>query len=199
MKEKIKKILPIVKQVIFIAVLLAGVVWLSILAYKKYTYYRPMKVMKKFMEASINNDVEGIEACCHPYFYDRIKPVALSDAARFEEYRKNGAKISYKITSLNIDTDSDDKWEKYTKEKIVYKWEHKTNHIADANLDDINFDINKWTNRATIDIEVTIEVPKHKELNTKYYCAYRLVEIDNKWYVFNTYRNEDDNYDECYW
>ena len=198
MKEKIKKILPIVKQVIFIAILLAGVVWLSILAYKKYTYYRPMKVMKKFMEASINNDVEGIEACCHPYFYDRIKPVALSDAARFEEYRKNGAKISYEITSLNIDTDSDDKWEKYTKEKIVYKWEHKTNHIADANLDDINFDINKWTNRATIHIEVTIEVPKHKELKKQYSCAYKLVEIDNKWYVFNTYRNEYDNY-EWYW
>ena len=197
MKEKIKKILPIVKQVIFIAVLLAGVVWLSILAYKKYTYYRPMKVMKKFMEASINNDVEGIEACCYPYFYDRIKPVALSDAARFEEYRKNGAKISYKIVDCHHIEHYSDYIEEDNKREIVYKWEHRTNHIADVKLYDVdyNFDIDSWTDSAIIYLQIYIEVPKHKELNTYYGCAYYLVEINDKWYVFNTYRNEDDNYE----
>ena len=179
----------IILRIIFISILIAIVIFQSIKAYKKYIYYRPLHVMHKFMDASINNDPDAIAACCHPYFYSRIEGPALSDAAMFEEYRKNGAKINYMISDVNTGVLDD-----FEKNCLLKRWEIRDYRIADEG-NDLNFDINSWTNSCFISVYVNIETPGNPKSNYDFLMKYFLVEIDNNWYVLNTYQNEESNYE----
>ncbi len=188
MKNK-KRIKTILFRIIFIVILLAILIFYSFKAYKKYLYYRPLKVMNKFMEATINNDPDAIEACCYPEFYSRIKGPALSDAAMLDEYRKNGAKVSYMIAEVDTGTIDDGK-----KLSLIKRWNIRDYRIAGMD-NNVDFDINRWTATSFITVFVNIDTPGNNEGQYCYFMKYYLVEIDNNWYVLNTYENEQRNYE----